>query len=186
MTEDDSFIQRLMRAFQTGDPVVGSPALEALISDLENFDRGAGLADLTVEPEWATELPFDFGPFRLQRHVGSGGTGEVYEALERESEKRFAIKLLRPSLIGRQAAEQRFERESKLIAKLNHPAIVKIHSTGVVEETPYIAMEFIDGVTMSQLTRQHCERDEHVEPAEACRWTVQAAEAMQHLSLIHI
>ena len=180
MTEDDSFIQRLMRAFRTEARTVEPPALEALISDLENFDRGPSLADLIVEPEWATELPCDFGPFRLQSHVGSGGTGEVYEAIERESGQQFAIKLLRPSLIGRQAAEQRFERESKLIAKLNHPAIVKIHSTGVVEDTPYISMEFIDGVTMSQLTRGRRESDQQVDPAEACGWIVQAAEAMQH------
>jgi serine/threonine-protein kinase len=91
------------------------------------------------------------GRYRIQRKLGAGGMADVYLAEDQELGRRVAIKILN----GRHANDdqfiERFRREAKNAAALNHPNIVSIYDRGEAEDTYYIAMEFLDGRTLKEL-----------------------------------
>src|SRR5678815_1957893 len=89
-----------------------------------------------------------FGRYRITRLVGVGGMGEVYEAQQDTPDRKVAIKIVRPDLLSGEAL-RRFEHETRVLAKLQHPGISPIYEAGRIEtgsaSTPYFAMEFVDG-----------------------------------------
>ena len=91
------------------------------------------------------------GRYRIQRKLGAGGMADVYLAEDQELGRRVAIKILN----GRHANDdqfiERFRREAKNAAALNHPNIVSIYDRGDAEDTYYIAMEYLDGRTLKEL-----------------------------------
>ena len=91
------------------------------------------------------------GRYRIQRKLGAGGMADVYLAEDQELGRRVAIKILN----GRHANDdqfiERFRREAKNAAALNHPNIVSIYDRGEAEDTYYIAMEFLDGRSLKEL-----------------------------------
>jgi serine/threonine-protein kinase len=95
------------------------------------------------------------GRYRIQRKLGAGGMADVYLAEDQELGRRVAIKILD----GRHAQDaqfiERFRREAKNAAALNHPNIVSIYDRGEAEDTYYIAMEFLDGRTLKELIVGH-------------------------------
>ncbi len=99
-----------------------------------------------------------FGKYSLLRELGRGGMAVVWEALDRELGRRVALKLLRGVRQGgpdsggvrEEEALERFTREARTSAKLQHPGIVKVFEVGVHEGLCFIAMEFIEGVTLGE------------------------------------
>ena len=91
------------------------------------------------------------GRYQIQRKLGAGGMADVYLAEDQELGRRVAIKILN----GRHANDdqfiERFRREAKNAAALNHPNIVSIYDRGNAEDTYYIAMEYLDGRTLKEL-----------------------------------
>ena len=91
------------------------------------------------------------GRYRIVRKLGAGGMADVYLAEDQELGRRVAIKILN----GRHANDdqfiERFRREAKNAAALNHPNIVSIYDRGEAEDTYYIAMEYLDGRTLKEL-----------------------------------
>ncbi|MEM7152392.1 MAG: serine/threonine-protein kinase [Myxococcota bacterium] len=88
--------------------------------------------------------------------LGSGGMGVVYAAYDPELERRVAIKLLRPALIGSidtSKGRGRLMREAQALARLQHPNVITVHDVGEHEGQVFVAMEFIDGVTFQQWLR---------------------------------
>jgi len=91
--------------------------------------------------------------------IGRGGMAEVYEGTDRRLNRRVAIKVLRPDLARDPMFQERFRREARSAAGLNHPNIVAIYDTGedlIGEGTsqvsvPCIVMEFVDGVTLRHM-----------------------------------
>jgi serine/threonine-protein kinase len=91
--------------------------------------------------------------------IGRGGMAEVYEGTDRRLNRRVAIKVLRPDLARDPMFQERFRREARSAAGLNHPNIVAIYDTGedLIGEganqvsVPYIVMEFVDGVTLRHM-----------------------------------
>ena len=80
--------------------------------------------------------------FEVEREVGRGGVGIVYRAFDRETQQWVALKLI--AVQGVDASEEaRFLREGKLLQELDHPHIVKLVACGTLEETPYVAMEWL-------------------------------------------
>ena len=92
------------------------------------------------------------GRYRIVRKLGAGGMADVYLAEDQELGRRVAIKILN----GRHANDdqfiERFRREAKNAAALNHPNIVSIYDRGEAEDTYYIAMEYLDGRTLKELS----------------------------------
>lgn len=92
--------------------------------------------------------------YRLVDLIGSGATSSVFEGYDKESERRVAIKALHAHLADKQDVVERFEREAKTAASLNHPNIVRIFertSTGLGQ--PLLIMEFVEGQSLHDLMR---------------------------------
>jgi len=107
-----------------------------------------------IQEETAADALGTFGKFSLLREVGSGGMGVVYEAHDRNLDRRVALKLLllSPNADRSEAAldEERFAREAQLSAKLKHPNIVSVHEAGTLNGRRYIAMEFVEGKSLRE------------------------------------
>jgi eukaryotic-like serine/threonine-protein kinase len=92
-----------------------------------------------------------FGTYVIVRSLGHGGMGEVFEARDTRLDRRVAVKTLRPELLTDVQAQRRFEREAKALSALNHPNICTVFDIGRHDSLDYIVMEYIDGVTLSEM-----------------------------------
>jgi eukaryotic-like serine/threonine-protein kinase len=91
------------------------------------------------------------GPYEITGLLGSGGMGEVYRARDMRLERTVAIKILPEQLSSDPVRKQRFEREAKTIASLNHPHICVLHDVGSQDGISYLVMECIEGQTLAKL-----------------------------------
>jgi serine/threonine protein kinase/tetratricopeptide (TPR) repeat protein len=96
------------------------------------------------------------GPYLIRRIIGSGGMGVVYEAEdEGEIRRRVALKLIRAGMESREILA-RFAMERRSLALMNHPNIATAYDVGVsADGRPYVAMEYVDGVPITQFCEQH-------------------------------
>jgi hypothetical protein len=106
----------------------------------------------------AVSLPVDRlvdGQYRLERLIGKGGMGTVYEALDLRLERAVAIKFLIGRAFGDQAALRRFEREARVCARLTHPNIVTVFDYGTLPAAgAYLVMERLNGITLRDELRR--------------------------------
>ncbi len=93
------------------------------------------------------------GDFQILREIGRGGMGIVYEAVEKSLKRRVALKVLSPGVAGSQKQIQRFNREAEAAARLHHTNIVPVYGVGVERDLHFFAMQFIDGVPLSDVIR---------------------------------
>jgi eukaryotic-like serine/threonine-protein kinase len=90
------------------------------------------------------------GPYEIVAAVGKGGMGEVYRARDTRLERTVAIKILPDRLAERSDLRDRFEREARTIASLNHPHICVLHDIGHDNSTHYLVMEYLEGDTLAR------------------------------------
>src|SRR6266403_1326858 len=90
------------------------------------------------------------GPYEILSAIGAGGMGEVYKARDTRLDRIVAIKVLPAHLADRAELRERFEREAKTIASLNHPHICTLYDTGHQDEIDYLVMEYLEGETLAQ------------------------------------
>src|SRR6202162_4113079 len=91
-----------------------------------------------------------FGPYEILSAIGAGGMGEVYKARDTRLDRTVAIKVLPTHLADRSELRERFEREAKTIASLNHPHICTLHDVGHQDEIDFLVMEYVEGETLAQ------------------------------------
>ncbi len=103
------------------------------------------------DPDFAAAL----GPYDVTAIIGRGGMGLVLKAHERALDRTVALKILRPELTDDRTALTRFTLEARAVAGLNHPNIVTVHAVGREGSAHFLAMEFVDGPTLSELIRSH-------------------------------
>ena len=89
--------------------------------------------------------------YKIVRSLGRGGMGEVYLAEDSKLQRRVALKVLSPELTGDREFLQRFEREARAAAALNHPNIVTVHSVEEDNGVPFLTLELLDGLTLAHL-----------------------------------
>ena len=89
------------------------------------------------------------GHYVIRALLGAGGMGEVYLAHDTKLDRNIALKILPADVASKRSRMERFVREAKSAAALNHPYIAKVFEIGKHQGTHFIAMEFIDGVTLS-------------------------------------
>ncbi len=92
-----------------------------------------------------------FASYELGPLLGSGGMGEVYRAKDVRLGRPVAIKVLRPESASSPERLARFEQEARTASALNHPNVITIYDIGRVGDTPYIAMELVEGRTLREL-----------------------------------
>src|SRR6202051_5017416 len=90
------------------------------------------------------------GPYEILSAIGAGGMGEVYRARDTRLDRIVAIKVLPAHLADRAELRERFDREAKTIASLNHPHICTLYDTGHQHDTDFLVMEYIEGETLAQ------------------------------------
>ena len=91
------------------------------------------------------------GHYRIERLLGTGGMGEVYVADDLKLGRRVALKVLSSDLVGDPHRRERFEREARAAAALNHPNIVTIHSVEEADGIPFLTLELLDGKTLGEI-----------------------------------
>lgn len=101
-----------------------------------------------TEPQTSSYI----GPYRLEERLGRGGMGEVFRAWDERLERQVALKQIRPTTATPNARE-RFRREARATARLNHPAIVQIHDILETSNCDWIVMELVEGKTVALLLK---------------------------------
>src|SRR4030088_2949874 len=90
------------------------------------------------------------GPYEILSAIGAGGMGEVYRARDTRLNRIVAIKVLPGHLTDRAELRERFEREARVVASLNHPHICTLFDIGHQDEIDYLVMEYLEGETLAQ------------------------------------
>src|ERR1700726_3656004 len=90
------------------------------------------------------------GPYEILSGIGAGGMGEVYRAKDTRLNRIVAIKVLPSHLADSPELRERFEREARTIASLNHPHICTLYDVGHQDGTDYLVMEYLEGETLAQ------------------------------------
>ena len=143
------------------------------------------ITDEEVAPKncnkWVGKL---LNQYIVEKWLGGGGAGQVYLAKHRWLDVPVAIKILNPMMGNDPEAIDRFNRESQMAAKLNHPNIVRATDGGPIEDSFYLVTEFLDGIDLANLVNQHGPL-----PPEFASWVVcETAKALEHAhaeNLIH-
>ncbi len=116
------------------------------------------------------------GRYEMNELIGVGGMAYVYKAYDCIDDRTVAVKILRDEFLTNEEFTRRFRNESKAIAILNHPNIVKVLDVGFGERLQYIVMEYIDGITL----KEYLDQRKDIRWKEAVHFTVQILRALQH------
>lgn len=149
-------------------------------------DADIGAGEEAVEPS-LVGMRFGAGDFEIIRELGRGSMGVVFEARQISLDRRVALKVLREGLLTRRSDVERFHREAKSAAKLQHPNIVRVLADGVEERTHWFAMELVDGHDLDQDLRNLRNGAASILPTEsdgseiraAARVAAEVAEALE-------
>jgi serine/threonine protein kinase len=110
-------------------------------------------AQLLLDEHTQSNIGRDVGPYKIVKHIGQGGMGEVYLARDTRLDRQVALKILPAYFVADDARLRRFQREARAASALNHPNIITIFEIGEQDQVHYIATEFVDGRTLTELSR---------------------------------
>lgn len=116
------------------------------------------------------------GRYEIHELLGVGGMAVVYKAYDTIDDRVVAIKILKDEFAGNSEFLRRFRNESKAIAVLSHPNIVKVYDVSFGDRMQYIVMEYVDGITL----KEYLDQQKEVKWKEAIHFTVQILRALQH------
>lgn len=114
--------------------------------------------------------------YQVEQLVGRGGMGRVYKARHRMMDRTVALKVIHHEWVRRQEAIDRFRREVKTAASLDHRNIVTAHDAEQADDLHFLVMEFVDGVDLAQTVRQNGP----LPVSDACNYICQAAHGLQY------
>jgi eukaryotic-like serine/threonine-protein kinase len=113
--------------------------------------------------------------YRLERELGRGGMGVVFQATDTTLDRRVAIKAVHPELAAHQSIGRRFLAEARTIARLRHPNIVAVHTAGNADGLLYYVMDEVEGESL----RQRLTREQRLDPVTAARIVADVAAALE-------
>lgn len=116
------------------------------------------------------------GRYEIQEIIGVGGMAVVYKAHDNVENRTVAIKILKEEFVSNEEFIRRFKNESKAIAVLSHPNIVKVYDVSFGDLIQYIVMEYIDGITL----KEFIERQGSLRWKDAVYFTIQILKGLQH------
>ena len=116
------------------------------------------------------------GRYEIREVIGIGGMAYVYKAYDSIDDRTVAVKILKDEFLNNQEFTRRFKNESKAIAILSHPNIVKVYDVNFSENLQYIVMEYIDGITL----KEYMDQQHDIRWKEAVHFTLQILRALQH------
>jgi eukaryotic-like serine/threonine-protein kinase len=107
--------------------------------------------------------------YSLEELLGQGGMARVYRAFDTRLKRRVAIKVIATPFRSDSDYMLRFEREAQAIAQLEHPNVVNIYRYGEVADMLYIAMQYIEGMSLDTLVRTYHQAGSYIPPTEALK-----------------
>lgn len=116
------------------------------------------------------------GRYELLELIGVGGMADIYRARDIQENIIVAVKILKTEFAGSDEFLRRFRNESKAIALLSHPNIVKIYDVGFTDKVQFIVMEYVDGITLTD----YIEQQGVLKWRDAVHFTVQILKALMH------
>lgn len=116
------------------------------------------------------------GRYEIQEIVGVGGMSVVYKAYDNVDDRVVAVKILKDEFLTNDDFVRRFKNESKAIALLSHPNIVKVYDVSFGEKLQYIVMEYVDGITL----KEYIQKQGAITWNDALFFTTQILKALQH------
>ena len=116
------------------------------------------------------------GRYEISEIIGVGGMAVVYKAYDSIEDRTVAIKILKDEFSSNEEFKRRFKNESKAIAVLSHPNIVKVYDVSFGDLIQYIVMEYIEGITL----KDYIEKNSNLSWAEAVNFTIQILRGLQH------
>jgi predicted Ser/Thr protein kinase len=178
MNEGESGRNMIRQCPQCGAPL-SAGALEGLcpaclLRQGVSAETAAQGEPLPFEPPDVAEVARLFPQLEIISFIGKGGMGAVYKARQPALDRLVALKILPPQVAGGPGFAERFAREARALARLNHPNIVAVYEFGQVNGLPFFLMEFVDGLNLRQL-----EHGGKLGPREALEIVPQICEALQ-------
>ena len=116
------------------------------------------------------------GRYEIHEVIGVGGMAVVYKAYDNIDDRTVAVKVLKEEYLASEEFRRRFKNESKAIAVLSHPNIVRVYDVSYGETLQYIVMEYVEGITL----KEYIEQQGKLEIREAVHFTMQILRALQH------
>ncbi len=116
------------------------------------------------------------GRYEIHELIGVGGMANVYRCTDTVDDREVAIKILKDEYLNNEEFIRRFKNESKAIAMLSHPNIVKVYDVSFGDMIQYIVMEYIDGITL----KEYIDRQGVIEWKDVLHLTTQVLRALQH------
>lgn len=116
------------------------------------------------------------GRYEIQEIIGVGGMSVVYKAYDNVDDRIVAVKILKDEFLTNDDFVRRFKNESKAIALLSHPNIVKVYDVSFGEKMQYIVMEYVDGITL----KEYIQKQNVITWNDAVFFTTQILKALQH------
>lgn len=116
------------------------------------------------------------GRYEIHELIGVGGMANVYRCNDTVDDREVAIKILKDEYLNNEEFIRRFKNESKAIAMLSHPNIVKVYDVSFGDMIQYIVMEYIDGITL----KEYIDLQGIIEWKDALHLTTQILKALQH------
>jgi non-specific serine/threonine protein kinase len=124
----------------------------------------------------ATFLPgYTLSGFRIESQIGRGGMGVVFKATQLSLERQVALKVISPELASEERFRERFLREARLAASIDHPNLLPVYEAGEAEGTLFLAMRLVEGDSLAG----HVRREGALPPERAVRLLAQLASALQ-------
>jgi serine/threonine protein kinase len=164
-------------------PVCGI-ATELLSGAASTPPRSPGSATDPLPATPAAEAMPTVPGYEVLEEIGRGGMGIVYRARQVAANRILALKVIRKDRLTHPEAVRRFRREAQAAARLSHPNVVLVHDTDQSGDTHYLAMEYVEGITLQRLVEQHG----YLPVAQACSYVRQVALALQEIcehALVH-
>jgi serine/threonine-protein kinase len=122
------------------------------------------------------------GGYHLLKRIGSGGMGEVYQAVQIALGRQVALKILSPELTEDRSFVEKFLREARAAGKFNHPNVIHVHEVGEESGTYYYSMEYVEGGSVQDLVA----KGRKLDPLQATEIILQAAHALAYAEKVGI
>lgn len=140
--EDDANLRSEVMSLLAADGTAGV----SVVMDAVHRSRERELARDAEDA--ARDLPEHIGTYRVESLLGVGGMGRVYLAEQESPRRMVALKVVREGVFST-GMLRRFELETEMLGRLRHPGVAQIYDAGMVDGTPYFAMEYVDGETLT-------------------------------------
>ncbi len=142
----------------------------------DEFHKQKTLPDLHAGDQKRVPLPQKIGPYKIESSLSRGGMSHLFLGIHPGTSQPIVIKVLLPKYLKKKELSDRFLKEAQIIGMTNHPNIVKLYGQGEWEKGVYLAMEFIQGISLRQFIQQ-----KSLSQKRALEIVLQVAYALCHL-----